>query len=127
MHHYFDDFRIRGFAFEKGSAFECFELTAGLLGWTFDPEKDCKPAKSITLLGNTEDWSLCGSDDLFVVAPTADRISDLQKALDTILESKRLPKALALSLRGKLLNLSRVCGANRVGLHSARLGILPMD
>ena len=79
-----------GFAFENESAFECFELAAGLLGWTFDPEKDTRPAKSITLLGNRESCASTGCDDVFIMASTAERVEDLQKAVGAILENRRI-------------------------------------
>ena len=99
-----------GFEFENDSVFDCFEFAAELVGWSFDPEKDERPAQSIVLLGNREDWSQTASLDIFIVAPTQERVDALYELIEAILIKRACTKAVAASLRDKLLHLSRACG-----------------
>ena len=106
MQHVYDDFRILEPVLTKGSGFKWFSKMVDLLGWVFDAKKDNPPCHTLEMLGNVEDWSQAGASECFWVRAKPDRSSDIKKIVADARCKKNVPKGLAASLRGKLLNLS---------------------
>ena len=106
VQHFYDDFRILEPALTKGSGFKWFSKIVDLLGWVFDPKKDNPPCHTLEMLGNIEDWSQAGASECFWVRAKAERLVDIKQIVFEARCKKSMPKGLAASLRGKLLNLS---------------------
>ena len=102
--HFFDDFRLLGFACSKGSEFAFFTKLMGLLRWKFDPEKDQLPTSKLLILGNIEEYESAAAADAFLLSPKRGRVEELRAAARQMLECKHIQSSL--SFRGKLLHLS---------------------
>ena len=102
---YFDDFphvALKKVSAISKSASECF---LNLLGVDFarDEKKRKDFAASFSALGALVDFSPLAELDRFHVCNKPDRVAQLDEIIRDIVRSKKLPRQVALSLRGKLI------------------------